>query len=171
MPRIREEEPADAEAVRTLLIEAFGGDAEARLVDRLRASNKCLVSLVAEESGRVLGHVLFSPIAIDAGGGEDKPAIALAPLAVHPAFQRLGIGSALSSAGIAQLRDAGHERILVLGDPAYYPRFGFQPAARYKVRCPFPAPEEAFMALELQPDAFSNCAGMAVYGPEFDDLE
>jgi putative acetyltransferase len=171
MPRIREETTADIEGIRTLLTDAFGGSAEARLVDRLRASNRITLSLVAEEGGRVLGHVLFSPIGIDTGSGEEKSAIALAPLAVHPAFQRLGIGSALSSAGIARLRDAGHERVLVLGDPAYYPRFGFQPAARYEVRCPFPAPEEAFMALELQPGAFSNCAGMAVYGPEFDDLE
>jgi putative acetyltransferase len=171
MPRIREETTADIEGIRALLTDAFGGSAEARLVDRLRASNRITLSLVAEEGGRVLGHVLFSPIGIDTGSGEEKSAIALAPLAVHPAFQRLGIGSALSSAGIARLRDAGHERVLVLGDPAYYPRFGFQPAARYMVRCPFPAPEEAFMALELQPGAFSNCAGMAVYGPEFDDLE
>lgn len=171
MPRIREETTADFDGVRTLLNDAFGGNAEARLVDRLRASNRITLSLVAEEGGRVLGHVLFSPIGIGTGSGKEKSAIALAPLAVHPAFQRLGIGSALSSAGIARLRDAGQERVLVLGDPAYYPRFGFQPAARYKVRCPFPAPEEAFMALELQPGAFSNCAGMAVYGPEFDDLE
>lgn len=171
MPQIRDESPADFEPVRDLLAAAFGGGSEVRLVDRLRASGRVALALVAEDAGRVLGHMLFSPISIETGGGKACNAMALAPLAVHPAFQRLGIGSALVSTGLARLRETACGRVLVLGDPAYYPRFGFQPAARFGVRCPFPAPEEAFMALELSPGAFAGCTGMAAYGPAFDDLE
>ncbi|MGH8632336.1 MAG: GNAT family N-acetyltransferase, partial [Burkholderiales bacterium] len=166
MPLIREERPADFDAVREVLLAAFGREAESLLVERLRAAAKVTVSLVAEEHGRVLGHVLFSTISIDTGGME-QPAIALAPLAVLPAFQRLGIGSALVSAGLAGLRERRAARVLVMGDPGYYARFGFAPASRFAVRSPFPAPEAAFMALELQAGAFSACAGIARYGPEF----
>jgi putative acetyltransferase len=170
MPLIRQERTTDADAVTEVLRAAFGRETEARLVERLRAAAKMTLSLVAEEHGRVLGHALYSPIAIDTAAGE-RPAIALAPLAVLPAFQRLGIGSALVSAGLARLRESHAGRLLVMGEPGYYARFGFVPASRYGVKSPFPGPEAAFMALELQPGAFSACAGTARYGPEFDDLE
>ncbi len=167
MARMREELPQDSPAVRGLLVEAFGGEIEARLVERLRAAGKSRLALVAEDEDRVLGYVLFSPILV----GDDRPALALAPVAVLPAFQRLGIGSALVSAGLQRLREGDDARVLVLGDPAFYTRFGFVPAAGFGLRCPFPAPEEAFMALELQPGAFSGCEGPVRYGHEFDDLE
>jgi putative acetyltransferase len=170
MPLIREERPADFDAVREVLVAAFQGEAELRLVERLRASARVTVSMVAEEHGRVLGHVLFSPISIDTAKAQ-RPAFALAPLAVLPAFQRLGIGSALVSAGLARLRELRAERVLAVGDPGYYARFGFVPASRFGVKCPFRAPEEAFMALELVTGALSGCAGIARYGHEFDDLE
>jgi len=170
MPLIREERPPDFDAVREVLVAAFQGEAELRLVERLRAWAKVTVSMVAEEHGRILGHVLFSPISIDTAKGQ-RPAFALAQLAMLPAFQRLGIGSALVSAGLARLRELRAERVLVVGDPAYYARFGFVPASRIGVKCPLPAPEEAFMALELVRGAFSGCAGTARYGHEFDDLE
>ncbi|HWA14177.1 MAG TPA: N-acetyltransferase [Burkholderiales bacterium] len=167
-PLVRDERAGDADAIREILLAAFGREAEARLVDRLNASGKVVRSLVAEEEGRILGHVLFSQIEI---GQARLPALSLAPLAVMPAFQRLGIGSALVSAGLQRLRVAGHARVVVVGEPAYYPRFGFVPASRFGLRCPFPAPEEAFMAIALARDAFRDAAGMVAYGPEFDDLE
>ncbi len=170
MSQVRGERPEDADAVRELLDSSFGRKAEARLVERLHASGKAELALVAEDSGRMLGYLLFSPISID-GGTRPTAVYALAPLAVMPAFQRLGIGSALVSAGLQRLRESGKSRVLVLGDPKYYSRFGFVPAARYNVRCPFPAPEEAFMAIELLPGAFAGCGGVARYGPEFADLE
>lgn len=168
MPAIRRERPDDADAIREILVAAFGREAEARLVDRLRASGKIACALVAEEKGRVLGHVVFSAIA---AGVNRAPGVALAPLAVMPAFQRLGIGSALVSAGLERLRQEKGQRVLVLGDPAYYTRFGFVPASRFGLTCPFPAPEDAFMAIELQPGAFNGVSGMVRYGHEFDDLE
>jgi len=168
MAQIREERPDDAESVREILLAAFGGEAEARLVARLRASGKIVRALVAEDQGRVLGHVLFSRIDI---GEKQASALALAPLAVSPAFQRLGIGSALVSAGLEHLRSTGQQRVVVVGDPAYYPRFGFVPAARFGLSCPFPAPPEAFMAIALARDAWQDVSGMVRYGHEFDDLE
>ncbi len=170
MPLIREEAPADVEAVRGVLRAAFAREAESRLVERLHAAAKATISLVAEEHGRILGYVLFSPVSIDTGKTQ-QPAFALAPLAVTPAFQRLGIGSALVSAGLARLCEQRAERVLVLGDPGYYARFGFVPASRFLVKSSFPVPDEAFMAMELVPGAFSGCSGVARYGHEFDDLE
>lgn len=96
--------------------------------------------------------------------------LGLAPLAVLPAFQRLGIGSALVSAGLGRVKtDAA--AVLVVGEPQYYARFGFVPASRFGIRCAFPAPNEYFMALELVPGSLNDCRGLARYGKEFDDLE
>lgn len=166
---IRDERASDAEGIRQVVVAAFGREAEARLVERLRATGKAQASLVAEVGGRLLGHVLFSPIVIEAAGNTVKVA-ALAPLAVLPAFQRLGIGSALVSAGLGRLK-ASAAAVLVVGEPQYYLRFGFVPASRFGIRCPFPAPDEYFMALELVPGSLKNCSGLARYGHEFDDLD
>ncbi len=170
MPLIRQELPADFDTVNALLQTSFGREAEARRVDRLRASGKIFSALVAEEKQRILGHVVVSAIALDAEGGE-VAALALAPLAVEPAFQRLGIGSALVSAALESCRLARHSRVLVTGDPLYYARFGFVPAAKFGLKCPFPTPASAFMAIELQPGAFAKASGPVRYGHEFDDLE
>jgi putative acetyltransferase len=170
VPLIRPEQSDDFDTVDALLLASFGREAETRLVHRLRASGKIMSALIAEEKRRILGHVVISEVAIDADAGEVS-AVALAPLAVEPAFQRLGIGSALVSAGLECCRVARHSRVLVLGDPVYYTRFGFVPAARFGLQCPFPAPENAFMAIELQPGAFDSASGRVRYGHEFDDLE
>jgi putative acetyltransferase len=170
MPLIRSEHPGDFDVVNALLQASFGREAEARLVDRLRASGKIMSALVAEEKQRILGHVVISKVAVDVEGGE-VDALAVAPLAVEPAFQRLGIGSALVSAGLERCRLGRHARVLVLGDPVYYARFGFVPAARFGLNYPFPAPAHAFMAIELEPGAFARASGTVRYGHEFDDLE
>ncbi|HEX4986726.1 MAG TPA: N-acetyltransferase [Burkholderiales bacterium] len=170
MALVRAEEPRDAEAVHALLRAAFAREAEARLVERLRASGKILCTLVAEDAGRILGHAVFSRAAA-CDGVEGQGAAVLAPVAVLPAFQRLGIGSALVSAGIGRCRLEREPRLLVLGDPAWYARFGFLPAARFGLRCPWPAPAANFMAMELQPGAFAGATGAVRYGHEFDDLE
>jgi putative acetyltransferase len=167
-PAIRAQREGDADAIRDVVLAAFGREAEARLVDRLHASGKVACSLVAEEAGRILGHVLFSRIAV---GAAALPALSLAPLAVVPAFQRLGIGSALVSSGLQRLRGTDHTRVVVVGDPAYYPRFGFVPASRFGLVCSFPVPSEAVMAIALARDAWQDAAGPVHYGPEFDDLE
>jgi putative acetyltransferase len=166
---IREQRASDADGIRQVLTAAYGREAEARLVERLRATGKAKPSLVAEVGARLLGHVLFSPIGIETTGNMVTVS-ALAPLAVLPAFQRLGIGSALVSAGLGRLKTSA-AAVLVIGEPQYYGRFGFVPASRFGIRSPFPTPDENFMALELVPNGLKNCSGLARYGHEFDDLE
>lgn len=159
---IRRETPADAAAVRRVEELAFARADEAALVDALRAHGNVTLSLVAEEDGRVVGHVLFSPVVIGA-----TAAVGLAPLAVLPQCQRRGIGAALVERGLAECRAAGHECAVVLGEPEYYARFGFESAARYGVRCEFDAPEGAFMMVALRPGALAGLSGVARYLPEF----
>src|SRR5258706_1733413 len=127
MSLIRAEQPSDFDTVNALLRASFGREAEARLVQRLRASEKITSALIAEEKARILGHVVFSKIAVDGEVGEIN-SVALAPLAVEPAFQRLAIGSALVSAGLERCRLARQARALVLGGPVYYSPFRVMPA-------------------------------------------
>jgi putative acetyltransferase len=167
LPQIREERPGDEAAVAAVVEQAFGRPLEADLVAALRRDGTVALSLVAEAEGRVLGHILFSPVIIE-GATEGFAAAGLAPLAVLPAFQRLGIGSALVSAGLRRCRELGFSRAVVMGDPHYYQRFGFSPAAAAGIRFPGDVPQEAFMAIALEPGALEGCAGTARYAPEFD---
>ena len=118
VPFIRAERNGDHAGVYALLRGVFGGEDEARLVERLRKDGDLDLSMVAAQGGTVLGHVALSPIEAP------FPALALAPVAVHPVMQRRGIGSALIRAAIAAR--PGHA-VIVLGNPAYYARFGFAP--------------------------------------------
>src|SRR5262249_2325845 len=133
---VRPEAPGDVGAVRLVCEQAFGGPGEANLVDALRRNGKVTLSLVAEVRGAVVGHVLFSPAGIAPAGGPGE-VVGLAPLAVLPVYQRRGVGSALVRAGLAGLLAAGHGAVVVLGHPGYYPRFGFQPAAGFGLRCKY----------------------------------
>lgn len=137
------------------------------MVCRLREGGKVTLSLVAVEDDRVVGHILFSPVTIESEA-EVRAAAGLAPLAVLPELQRSGIGSRLVRAGLEECRNAGHECVVVLGHPDYYPRFGFVPAICYGVRCEFDVPDEAFMVIELREGALRGRAGTARYQPEFD---
>lgn len=166
---IRPEAAHDVAAIRQVNEKAFGRPAEARLVDALRASGAALLSLIAEHDGEIVGHVLFSPAAVVSGDSE-TPAVALAPVAVLPEHQKQGIGSALIEQGLAELRDAGHGLVIVLGHPDYYPRFGFVPASRFGIRCPFDVPDEVFMVHELREGAAPQGGGVVRYRPEFDGL-
>ena len=165
----RHEGLQDAAAIRTVNMEAFGRPQEADLVDALRSSGKMTLSLVAVAGERVVGHILFSPVTIESEGGV-VPAVGLGPMAVLPDLQRHGIGSSLIERGLGACRAAGHERVVVLGHPEYYPRFGFVPASRFGVSSEYDVPDEVFMALELRPGAFEDRAGTARYAPEFGDV-
>ena len=165
---IRDEVAGDAPAVHALHVEAFGSAVEAGIVDALRAACDDRVSLVAERDGAIVGHILFTPVEID-GAGALVRGYGLAPVAVRPAWQRRGVGSALIAEGTRRLREAGAPFIIVLGHPDYYPRFGFAPASQYGVRCQWPGvPDEAFMVLVLDAVRAPRLGGVARYRPEFD---
>lgn len=116
---VRVAHPEDAPAIRQLLASAFPSSAEADLVDRLRLDGDVAVELVAIDGAQVVGHVLLSVL-----GGPIR-ALALAPVAVAPERQGTGIGHTLIEAAHRQAAAEGWEAIFVLGEPAYYGRFGY----------------------------------------------
>ena len=150
-------------------VAAFPTSAEADLVDALRDRAAPLVSLVAEEDGSVVGHLMCSPATLD--GHPEVRLMGLAPMAVVPARQARGIGAALVREAVARCRALGVDGLIVLGHPGYYPRFGFVPASRWGIRCEYDAPDEAFMAMELRPGALAERSGTARYHPCFADLD
>ncbi|MGD9873909.1 MAG: GNAT family N-acetyltransferase [Kiritimatiellia bacterium] len=165
---IRPEKPADIPAVRALNEAAFGQTVEADIVDAVRAECRSAVSLVAEDEGRIVGHIFFSPVVVS-DDMESVRGMGLAPMAVLPERQRQGIGSALVREGIEKLRQKGCPFIVVLGHPAFYPRFGFMPASRKGVFCQWDGvPDEAFMILILDKSVMAGAAGTARYREEFD---
>lgn len=162
-PTVRKETVEDIPNIRAVVHAAFGTASEADLVDGLRRSGALTLSAVANIGSRVVGHVAFSPVTI----GGLQPALALAPMAVAPDCQRQGIGSALIRWSLEECRQLGHGVVILVGEPAYYARFGFTPAAPLGIECPFPIPPEVFMVLELSPGAANGCSGMVRYHPEF----
>lgn len=162
--RIRLETPADVASIRVVNVRAFGQDAEGRLVDALRAGGHARGSFVAEVDGRVVGHVLYSELAIESARGV-VPALALAPLAVLPEHQRHGVGTALVRASLDVLREHGRRIVIVLGHPTYYPRFGFSPEKALPLESEYAGPH--FMALELAPGALDGVAGRVRYAAPF----
>jgi putative acetyltransferase len=151
---IRPELPADITAIREVNLSAFEGTTEADLVDALREQARPIVSMVAEDNGAIVGHILFSPVTLSSL--PDLRVMGLAPMAVLPDRQRKGVGSALARAGITACRDLGYEAVVVLGHAEYYPRFGFVPASRFGVRSEYDVPDDVFMAMELTPGALQG---------------
>lgn len=142
--------------------------AEANLVDALREQAHPVVSLVADVAGEVVGHIMLSPVSL--GGHPELRVMGLAPMAVAPAHQRKGIGSALVRAGLEQCRQLGFGAVVVLGHPSYYPRFGFLPAARFGIGSEYEASEEAFMLVEVQPGYLGNVNGTVRFHAAFKDV-
>jgi putative acetyltransferase len=169
---IRAETSTDIPAIYFVNRTAFDGrDAEPRLVDDIRLSDNFIpeLSLVATVDGQVVGHILFSRIHIQTETGP-VPALSLAPMAVLPDYQNRGIGSALVRSGLEQCRRLGHAIVVVLGHPAYYPRFGFTAQAAKDLECPYGDVGAAWMALELLPGALDGVRGRVVYPPAFDGV-
>jgi putative acetyltransferase len=165
---IRDEEERDVAAVRELLQQAFESPLEAGIVDALRLDCADRIALVAEHDGVVAGHILFTPVAIATATGPVR-GYGLAPMAVRPSLQRRGIGSGLVRAGLVRARAAGAPFVFVIGHPEYYPRFGFDRASRYGVRCQWPdVPDEATMIAVFEEGRAMALAGEARYRPEFD---
>jgi len=164
---IRPERAGDESAIRAVNLGAFDSPDEAALVDDLRQRSDPFISLVACNTDQVVGHISFSPLTIR-DQGQIHSAIALAPLAVLPAFQRQGIGGQLVRAGLNACRAASYEIVIVLGHPNYYPRFGFERASLYDIRWEHEAPDEAFMVTALKPGVLEGIKGIVSYHPAFD---
>lgn len=165
MIEVREELPGDAEAIREVNTRAFDTSCEADIVDRLRRGCEDLLSLVALEGERIVGHILFSPAVIEVGAGE-VVGMGLAPIAVLPEHQGQGIGAELVRTGMARLEELGCPFVIVLGHPGYYPRFGFEPASRHGIRCEWEVPDEVFLVSVLDEGAMEGVSGLARYRPE-----
>ena len=166
---IRLERASDRDAICGVSQAAFGGDAEARLVDKLREGGFVCISLVAEIDGQVVGYIVFSRISINTAFGK-MDAIALAPMAVLPDYQRQRIGSKLLSVGLVAGRAEGHGIAMVLGHPKFYRRFGFSSNLALSVKSPFGG-GEAWMALELIPGALEDIEGRIEYSSPFSMFE
>jgi len=165
---IRNEEEKDLAAVHALNVAAFETPAEADLVDALRAQVRPVISLVTEDKGTVIGHIMFSPVVLS--GHPDLRIMGLAPMAVLPVHQKKGIGSALVRAGLEQCRQLGAGAVVVLGHPGFYPRFGFTAAIHNGITCEYEAPQEAFMLVELDPGYLRGRSGIIKYHPAFKNV-
>jgi putative acetyltransferase len=161
MMSIRAATPGDRAAIRLVEEHAFGQKAEAGLVDALVDNGDAVIELLAEDDGQVVGHILFSRIFV-ATGGRNFPAVALAPLAVEPSVHGAGIGGALIREAHIRLRDAGETLSVVLGDPAYYGRFGYAHERAKNFESDYQC--EALQALAW---ADAPHAGKLVYAPAF----
>jgi putative acetyltransferase len=162
---IRPENDKDREAIWNVNKAAFGGDAEANLVDELRVGGFVEISLVAEVDDQIVGHILFSRVTINTPVGTVE-AVSLAPMAVVPSHQRRGIGSKLVEAGLETCREKGHKIVLVLGHADFYPRFGFSAELARPFENPFGS-GDVWMARELLPGVLADVAGRVEYPPPF----
>ena len=165
---IRAELPKDGAAIRAVNVSAFETALEANLVDALREQADPVLSLVADDEGVVVGHIMFSPVALS--GHPPLQIMGLAPMAVSPGRQRAGIGSALVRAGLEQCARLGFGAVVVLGHPAYYPRFGFVPSTRFGIGCEYDVPEDVFMVMELQPRYLLGAYGTIKYHAAFSNV-
>jgi putative acetyltransferase len=165
---VRSEAQKDWSAVLQVNASAFKTPAEANLVDRLRQEAQPVVSMVAEDGGVVVGHIMFSPVTLT--GYPALKIMGLGPMAIAPGLQRKGIGSSLVRAGLEECKKLSFGAVVVLGHPEYYPRFGFVPSIRFGIRWEHQVPEEVFMMLELESGFLDGASGIIRYHAAFDDV-
>lgn len=159
---VRTAAPSDYAAVRTVVLDAFGGPDEADLVEALRTSGDAVIEMVALMDDTVVGHILFSRLQAP------DNCLALAPVSVGPGYQKRGIGSSLIRQGIDEARRAGFQAVFLLGEPDYYTRFGFDVGRAAPYETVYPKPY--FMALELQPSKLDE-GGQVIFAPPFQALD
>lgn len=170
---IREEKTSDYASVSGLIEEAFRGmehsdNREHFLVERLRKSVAFIpeLALVAEVENEIVGHILLTKITI-VDGDKSSESLALAPVSVLPRFQGRGIGGKLIKEAHKRAEDLNFSSVILVGNPHYYQRFGYKPAADYKISLPFEGVEEYSMAIELTENALQNAGGKVEYPKEF----
>jgi putative acetyltransferase len=168
---IRPETPDDIPAIFEVNFQAFAHYDEANLVNTMRDTHvfNPELSLVAVCGDRIIGHIMFPPVTIESPRAS-TPAVALAPLVVHPDYQCLGVGSALIEEGLNACRSFGHRIVIVVGHPTYYPRYGFHSARAHGIVAPFVVADDVFMVLDLVPGALDGIHGMVKYPKAFDTI-
>lgn len=165
---IRFEEDKDWTEVFAINEAAFGNTAEAVLVDKLRKKASPIISMVAEDGGSIVGHIMFSPAALS--GHSDVKLMGLAPMAIIPKHQNKGIGSDLVTEGLKQCRAMGYDAVIVLGHPEYYPRFGFKSAKIFDIISEYDVPDGTFMIVEFETDVLKGKPGTVKYHEVFGEL-
>lgn len=172
--RLRMTSPAEDDAVAAVHQRAFGSEIEAHLARALMHDDAYLpaFSFAAEEADGLVGHILVTRARLTPDDGTAPvPLLLICPLAVAPERQGRGVGSALVGHVASVARAAGERAVLVLGDPAYYGRFGFVPAGRWGLRAPYPVREDAWQVLELTSGACDGAAGTVMTASPLDDPE
>ena len=170
--RYRAELPGEADAVRELVLDAFDEPVVAELVDALRVSSDWIdgLSFVAELDGRLLGHILFTRALLDAPRRLVR-VLVLSPVSVASDLQRRGIGTSLVRHGLSEVARRDEPLVFLEGDPAYYARFGFEPATALGFRRPsLRIPEPAFQVVR-QRGHEPWMTGTLVYARAFWDLD
>lgn len=154
--QIAPEAEADAAEAQALVDHVFGPGRYAKAAERLREGNRFIpaLSFVTREEGRLVGTVRLWPVQV--GGAE---ALLLGPIAVDPAARRRGLGVALASRACEAAAEAGHARVVLVGDLGFFERLGFEPLRPGKVRMPGPADERRILALSLTPGAWDGVEG------------
>lgn len=164
----RTEAPADILIVDQLLKSTYPSEAEAKLVMTLRENGNQTLGIVAcTDEGEVVAHALFSPVTVE---GVDSGWQGLAPVSVKEQYRNQGIAKQLIEEGITILSELGYPVCVVLGDPAYYQRFGFEAALKHNLHCQWPNTEEAFMVKSYSPEFLEEKSGLVSYCAEFDAL-
>jgi len=163
---ICDERPQDLRGIDEVLRAAFPTDLESRLVRALREAGHLSLSLVALEGERVVGHIGFSPVTV----GEQPLGLGLGPVAVLPEVQGQGIGAGLIEEGLTACRQLKTPCVVVLGEPAYYSRFGFETASKWRLSDDYGG-GDVFQALPLQPLQIPEHGGVVQYAPEFGIFE
>jgi len=160
---IRNEETKDIQHVRAIVRAAFPTEAESKLVDALRENGKAVISLVAaEDDNQILGHLLFSSVSTTPPG--EAKGIGLAPVAVRPDIQSRGIGSALIREVLGLGTELAYDYCVVLGNPKYYGRFGFEQASQFGLQNEYGVDDEFMVIRFTQRDL---APGLVRYAPEF----
>ena len=167
MLTVRREEARDIEYIYNINFRAFGREEEGKLVDRLRGRVYPFISLVAEEEGRPVGHILFTAVIV---GDSILSATGLGPMAVLPEYQGEGVGSALINEGLRVCREERIEAVFVLGHAGYYIKFGFEHASRRGIYWKSSEFAPYFFVLELVPGALDGVQGEVVFHPAFEDV-
>jgi len=168
MIKIREENKADVTGIREINVKAFGQSEEADIIDKLRSNCTLFISLIAELDNKIVGYILFTLVTIESENGMIE-GTGLAPMAILPGYQKQGIGASLVEEGFKRINQNRCPFVVVLGHSDYYPRFGFEPASKYGVRCEWEVPDEAFMIKIFDKSKLDKITGIAKYRIEFNE--